>query len=176
MDKQQQNAFDNLKLYVYDPKLPLKLACYGSSYFIGAVLCHILPDKTEHPIAYTSRTLHKHEKMYSQLDKEGVSLIFGLKHFHQYLYGRHFGLSIDNKARSHIFDAKTAIPTLAAARLVRWSVMLCVYDYEIEFKTSKQHANADMLSHLPLTNFSTEIPKPNPINSMQRDILHITAD
>ena len=113
--------------------------------------------------------------MYSQLDKEGVGIIFGIKKFHQYIYGRHFTLSTDNKALSRIFYAKTAIPKLAAARLVRWSIMLCAYDYDIEFKLSKDHSNADMLSRLPLTE-TTENVSRNPINAMQIDFIPISAD
>ena len=98
---------------VYDKNLPIKLACDAFSYGVGAVLSHVLiPDNSEHPIAFTSRTLNKHVKMYSQLDKEGVATIFGLKMFHQYVYGRHFTLITDNKALSRMFDNKNAIPTL----------------------------------------------------------------
>ena len=181
----QQGAFEKLKakltsspiLTLYDPKLPIKLACDASSYGVGAVLSHVFSDGSEHPIGYASRTLNKHEKMYSQLDKEGVSIIFGLKKFHQYLYGRRFTIITDNKALSHIFGDKTSIPTLAAARLVRWTVMLCAYDYKIEFRTTKEHANADMLSRLPLPLGSlSKKASPNAINAMQIDFLPITSE
>ena len=182
--EKQQKAFIHLKeklmqtpvLYLYDPKLPLKLACDASSYGVGAVLSLMLPDQSEHPIAYASRTLNKHEKMYSQLDKEGVAIIFGLKKFNQYLYGSHFTLSTDNKALRYIFDPSAPIPILAAARLVRWSVMLNGYDYDIEFKPTKEHSNADMLSRLPLIEENSNVQQPNAINAMQIDFLPITAD
>ena len=103
--ERQQKSFTELKktlsetpvLMTYNDDLKLKLACDASSYGVGAVLSHILPDNTERPIAFGSRTLNKHEKMYSQLDKEGVAIIFGVKKFHQYIYGRRFILEQTTK-------------------------------------------------------------------------------
>ena len=40
--------------------------------------------------------------------------------------------------------------SLAAARLQRWAILLSAYCYDIEFKPTGKHANADGLSRLPL--------------------------
>ena len=69
---------------IFDQNLPLKLDCDASQYGLGAVLSHVYPDKSERPIAYASSTLNKHELNYSQIDKEGASIIFTLKKFSQY--------------------------------------------------------------------------------------------
>ena len=42
------------------------------------------------------------------------------------------------------------LPSLAAARLQRWALLLSAYDYNIEYKRSREHSNADGLSRLPL--------------------------
>ena len=55
----------------YDPALPLILAGDASAYSIGAVISHVMPDGTETPIAYSSRTLSASECNYAQLEKEG---------------------------------------------------------------------------------------------------------
>ena len=61
------------------------------------MLVHRMPDGTERPIGYVSRTLAKAERNYSQLEKEGLSCIFGIKKFHAYLLGHHFELITDHK-------------------------------------------------------------------------------
>ena len=54
----------------FDQDLPLVLACDASAYGIGAVLARVMPDGTERPIAYASRTLNPAERNYSQIEKE----------------------------------------------------------------------------------------------------------
>ena len=89
-----QIAFDKCKaelssdkvLVHYDVKLPLQLACDASPYGVGAVLSHIMPDGSDCPVAFASRTLSAAEKGYDLLNKEALSIIFGFKKFHKYLY------------------------------------------------------------------------------------------
>ena len=77
----------------YDTQLPVKLACDASAYGVGAVISHVMPDSSEQPIAYGSRTLSTSEQNYSQLEKEALAIIFGIKKFHKFLYGRPFYIS-----------------------------------------------------------------------------------
>ena len=71
----------------YDPKLTIVLVADASAYGVGAVISHQPSDGTERPIVYASRTLNGSEQNNSQIDKEALSLVFGLKMFHNYLYG-----------------------------------------------------------------------------------------
>ena len=67
------------------------------------------------PIAYASRSLNPAEKRYSQLDKEGLAIVFGVKKFHHYLFGRTFTICSDHKPLQHLFSASHPIPQLASA-------------------------------------------------------------
>lgn len=63
----------------YDSKLPIGLVCDASLVGIGAVIYHIYLNGTEKPIAYGSNTLSSAGHNYSQIERKGLSLIFGMK-------------------------------------------------------------------------------------------------
>ena len=48
---------------------------------------------------------------------------------------------------------------------MRWSLILAQYDYELKFRSTKEHCNADMLSRLPTT-VKNELPVDNMIYSL----------
>ena len=111
----------------YDPTKPLILACDGLIYGLGAVLSH-QAGQDEHPIAFASCSLAPAEKNYSQIDKEALAIVFGVKHFHQYLFGRSFN-------PFHGFSKSTALGTTLSA-----------YNYKVQYVPGRDHANADVLS------------------------------
>ena len=76
----------------FDSSLELSLACDASAYGLGGVLSHCMPDGSDRPIGYASRTLTPAERNYSQLEKEGLSCIFGIKRFYDYVFGPSFQL------------------------------------------------------------------------------------
>ena len=65
----------------FNPELEIILACDASDYGIGAVLSYRMADGSKMPIGFVSRTLTKAEENYSQLEKEGLACIYGIKHF-----------------------------------------------------------------------------------------------
>ena len=134
----------------YDPALPVRLACDASPTGIGAVLSHIMPDGSERPVAFASRSLTKTEHKYTQIDKEALSIVWGVKRFHAYLYGRWFMFITDHKPLTAIFHPEKGVPAMTAARLQRYPMFLAGFDYKIEYKSTTKHCNADGLSRLPL--------------------------
>ena len=134
----------------YDPSLPIKMTGDASAYGLGAVISHTFPDGSERPIAFASRTLSSAERNYPQVEKEALSLVYGIRKFHQYLYGRQFVMVTDHEPLLVLLGSKKEVPPLAAARLQRWALLLSAYSYQLEFRKTSKHGNADFLSRLPL--------------------------
>ena len=134
----------------YDVTLPMKLATDASPYGLGAVISQVLPNGVEKPVAFASRSLSSSEQNYSQIDKEALGLIYGVRKFHTYLYGHKFTLVTDHKPLTSILGPKNGVSAVAAARLQRWALLLSAYTYELEFRATTLHSNADALSRLPL--------------------------
>ncbi|KAG8195641.1 hypothetical protein JTE90_004977 [Oedothorax gibbosus] len=144
----------------YDEKLPLILTSDASSYGLGSVLSHLLPNGKEAPVAYYSRTMTKTERNYSQTDKEALAILAGVKKFHSYLLGRRFRIVTDHRPLLGIFNSTKPIPQMISPRVLRWSLSLQAYDYELEYRKGKDIANADALSRLPVSTPEFDVPQP----------------
>ena len=161
-----QRAFDQVKqllasdkiLVHYDPKKPLRIACDASPVGVGVVLSHVINGQDK-PVAYASRSLTPAERQYCQLEREGLAVIYGLVKFHKFVFGRKVTIITDNQPLARILGPKKGIPSLAAARLRRWALILMAHNYDLQCRPSKKHANVDGLSRFPLndSNFASEL-------------------
>ena len=177
MFQQAKESLVLSQVVAHDANLLIKLAADASACGIGAVISHVYPDGSEQPIAFASRILTSTECNYAQLVKEALSLVYGVKHFHQYLYGRMFTLVTDHKPLTMILNPQKGIPSLTAACLQCWAIILSVYWYEIEFKCTQEHCNADGLSRLPLPNVKSHKSSALDIFTVaQLDSLSVTAE
>ena len=109
---------------------------------------HRYPDGSERPIANVSKALSKSQRHYNQIQKEALVITFALKKFYQFLFGRKF-LVTDHKPLIAMFSSHKRIPSLVVNCLARWTLFLSQFKYNIEYRKTKNHANADALSQLP---------------------------
>ena len=144
----------------YNPEQDIVLACDASSYGVGAVLAHKLPDGTERPIGYASRSLSSAEKNYSQLGREGLACVFSVKRFHSYLFGRPFELVTDHKPLLALLHPHRFTSEQASGRIHHWSLFLSTYEYTLRFRKTEAHGNADALSRLPRPKAPVDVPQP----------------
>ena len=118
-----------------------------------------MADVTEKPVSYAARTLSKAERNYSQMEKQALAITCTVKKFHQYLYGQHFVLLTDHKPLLGLLSEEKAIPSMAAAQIQRWAIILSAYNYFHKYGPSSQNSNANFFSRYPLKNTNQESPK-----------------
>lgn len=151
--QEAQQAFEDTKkllnkskiLMPFNPELATVVATDASPHALGAVLLQI-HNGEERPVQFASCTLSSSEQNYSQLEKEALAIIYGVKKFHKFLYGRKFKLITDHKPLKWIFAPDKAIPNMAAARIQRWALTLSSHQYEIEYRKGEEMLIPDFLS------------------------------
>ncbi|GFW21110.1 uncharacterized protein K02A2.6 [Trichonephila clavipes] len=70
---------------------------------------------------------------------------------------RRFTLITDPKPLIAIFGSKRGLPVLAATRLLHYALILQSFEFDIIFRKTIEHGNADFLSHLPKTYEELEV-------------------
>ncbi|XP_062538974.1 uncharacterized protein K02A2.6-like [Armigeres subalbatus] len=151
-----QKSFDRFRellqspllLTHFNPSMDIIVSADASSVGLGARIAHRFPDGTVKAIYHVSRSLSAAETNYSQIEKEGLALVFAVTRFHRMLFGRKFILETDHKPLLQIFGSKKGIPIYTANRLQRWALTLLLYDFEIYYVSTDSFGHADVLSRL----------------------------
>ena len=84
---------------------PLILDTDASDIAIGSVLSQKIDNK-ERVLAYASRTLSKAERKYCVTRKELLALVYFVKYFRHYLYGREFTVRTDHGSLRWLMNFK----------------------------------------------------------------------
>ncbi|CAC5404986.1 unnamed protein product [Mytilus coruscus] len=97
----------------------------------------------DRPVEYASRALTDTETRYAQIEKEILSVIFGLENFHSYTYGRTVNVTSDHKPLESIMKKPLHVPP---KRLQRMLLRLEKYDIILQYRPGKEMYLADTLS------------------------------
>lgn len=149
--QEHQTAFETLKKAIVQPPVlaypdfqkTFVVATDASDKALGAVLSQ-LHDGHEKPIAFASRSLNKAERNYSTTEKELLAIVYALRFFRPYIYGRQFLIQTDHKPLQHLMSHRNE-----SSRLMRWATTIQDFDIQISYKPGSLNANADALSRLP---------------------------
>lgn len=147
-------AFETCKLLLCNDPILIRpdfdkiftLTTDASQFAIGAVL-----SQDNKPVCYASRTLNPSEINYSVTEKELLAVIWAVRYFRPYIFGRHFKIHTDHKPLKWLENVKEP-----NSRLVRWKLLLSEYDYEIDYIKGKENSVADALSRNPLENLDRQ--------------------
>ena len=133
-------------------KKPFKLHTDASENELGAVLYQNQDDGTNHVIAYASQTLSKSENSYDAHKLEFLALKWSVtERFHEYLYGGHFEVYMDNNPLTYIL---TTVRLNVTGQT--WVASLANYNFKIFYRSGKLNAEADVLSRIPWGEYSSE--------------------
>ena len=95
------------------------MSCNASPYGIAAVFSHRMPNGDDRPIAFALKTLTPAERNYCHLKKEALTIVFGVKNFHEYCFERFFTIQTDHKPLLGLIGEKKDIPVNSAAHIFR---------------------------------------------------------
>lgn len=146
-----QNSFETLKQCLISPPIlqfpdfsenkQFILKCDASGVALGAILCN----DNDRPVSYASRSLNPAEKNYSTIEKELLAIVWAVKKFRPYLYGRKFKIFTDHRPLIYLFGMKNP-----SSRLTKFRLILEEYDFTVEYIKGKNNILADSLSRITL--------------------------
>lgn len=147
-----ETSFNNLKSALMNPPVLdypnfsenniFRLQTDASKLGLGAVLSN----SNGRVIAYASRSLKPAESRYPVIELELLAIVWAVRHFRPYLYGRKFKIYSDHRPLVYLFSLKDP-----SSRLTKFRLYLEEYDFSVEYVPGRNNAAADALSRLPVT-------------------------
>ena len=123
---EQEQAFNALKaaltqapiLRMPDFDKPFIVQCDASEKGIGAILLQEYPDG-KFPVMCASKKLLPRECRYSTIERECLAIVYAIKKFYNFLYGREFYVETDHQPLAYIQRRK-----VENSRVMRWALFL----------------------------------------------------
>lgn len=149
-----QLAFENVKSVLCSSPV-LAMPCFDRAFMlqldasqVGACVILLLGDDrgVVRPVSFFSKKFNNYQRNYSVIEKEALSVIWALQHFHVYVgAGGPTVIYTDNNPLT--FLSSLRCPN---QRLIRWSMFLQAYDLEIRHIKGTVNVIANALSHASL--------------------------
>lgn len=113
----------------------------ASSISIGIVLSQLGEGGLDHPIAFSNRKLSITEHNYTTIKREGLTMVYALQKFRNYLMGSHFKMYINHSALRYLVNK-----LVLGGNICRWLLLFQEYDFEVIVKPEKLNSGPDHLS------------------------------
>lgn len=147
---EQEQAFRTLQekltsapvLRHYDENAPIQIRADASLNGLGAIILQQF-DGNWYPLSYQSRRLSISEKNYTISELELLAVVFALKKFRHYIFGKRFQVYTDHHSLCYLRKNNDK-----NSRLARWAIFIFAHDMEIIYKSGSKHLDADCLSRL----------------------------
>jgi len=105
---------------------------------IGAILLQE-ESGVKDPVAFASRKLLTRESHYSAIEKECLAIVWAIRKFQNFLYGKEFILETDHKPLLYLGKAQYG----QNGRLMRWALVLQQYQFTLRAIKSSENIGAD---------------------------------
>ena len=127
-------------------KSPYILQTSASNSGLGVALVQD-KDGKEVVIAYASRQLKDSERKYATPQKECLAIVWGIRYFHYFQYGqRHFAVVTDHCPLQRIKKMEPKNQMIQS-----WICEIQGYSFSVRHRKGSTNANADALSHCPIS-------------------------
>ena len=113
----------------------------------GAILSQKHSDGKLHPVAYASRALSAQEKKYAATELETLAVVWGVSHFHAYLYGYDVLIYTDHSTVQAVLET----PSSNGKHFRWWSKLYGtgLKSIKIKYRAGQDNKHADALSRSP---------------------------
>ena len=94
-------------------------------------------------VVFAARALHMAERNYSATKRELLAIVFALRRFHFYIWGKHFNLYSDHRSLTFLLTQKYLSPMMAG-----WMETILAYTFSIFHRPGVLNILPDRLSRL----------------------------
>ena len=124
-----------------DFNLPFHLTTDASTVAAGGVLTQTTPEGKIRIVGVTSTTFSETQQRWSPTEREAYAIVFAIKKFDYFLYGRPFICHTDHKSLCYM-DRRN----FNNSKIRRWQDQLSQYQFVVQYLEGESNVVADMIS------------------------------